>query len=84
MEKQLLCSECRPQGNCLFVEEVNKAMTDLPPFEEQKPIAPGTKITEEALGANNQIAEMRIRAREIMNCPQVNYNPQNPNFQPNL
>ena len=81
--KEKLCGERIPQNKCWFVDTVNKRIKSLPPSSKQMQIDPGFKITEEASEVNKQIAQDRIRARSYA-CPQVNYNPQNPRFQPNL
>lgn len=83
MQEQHLCGECASQNRCWFVSTVDKRLDALPPSRKQVQIVPDAKITQEALTVNNQIAEDRITARSFA-CPQVNYNPQNPRFQPNL
>lgn len=81
--KERLCGECVSQNECWFVNTFNKRMDALPPFEKQMPIAPGVKFTEESSAVSDLNEEDRIKARSY-GCPQVNYEPQNPKFQPNL
>ncbi len=78
-----LCSKCLSQGQCRFVSRVDERLAGLPPSEKQNRISPDTTITQEASIVNEEIAKDRIVARSDR-CPQVNYNPQNQNFQPNL
>lgn len=81
--QERLCTECVFQNRCWFVARVNQTIDALLPSEKQMPVTPRLNITEEASIVNEQIAKDRITAR-YYGCPQVNYNPQNRNFQPNL
>ena len=86
--EERLCTECVSQNQCWFVTAVNIKINALPPTKDQTliildPKQPNIKATQEAFDASKEIADKRIEARERM-CPQANYNPQNPKFQPNL
>lgn len=83
--KEQLCQSCinKDLKQCWFVNIINERMDALPPSKKQMPIAPGVKFTEEASAVSDLNEEDRINARSY-GCPQTNYNPQNPNFQPNL
>ena len=81
--KEELCGKCVIENKCWFVNKVDAEMSSLPVSSKQTPISSNSTITKEAFNVSNQIARDRIRAR-FFACPQVNYDPQNPKFQPNL
>ena len=84
--EERMCQSCVSEGlkACWLKTIMQESLKALPSSKNQTPITEGATITKEAFEVHENIAKDRIHARDERLCPQVNYNPQNPKFQPNL
>jgi len=60
-----LCPSCRPSGECWFEKQAESVAGSVPPLK------PNEKFTKDTFDAHQEIAVLRIKAREKY-CPRVN------------